>query len=191
MLEELLRRWMVRRNPWLIVGGLAVLILAFWILMPPKKDLFPMPDVHIPLDTEGYERDLQEIEYCKDQETCRRFESKGEKICRQTLEGHFHRPFSPIRPDWLKNESTGRNLEIDCYNEDLKLGVEYNGIQHYYWKENSNFGLSYDDFLRLQERDKIKAQKCSERGVKLIVVPYTVKHEMIPQYLINKLTQND
>jgi hypothetical protein len=35
--------------------------------------------------------------------------------------------FKSVRPGWLENPLTGRNLELDCYNEYLKLALEYNG----------------------------------------------------------------
>ena len=60
-------------------------------------------------------------------------ESKGEKECRKVLENLFNKPFSKSRPDFLRNPVTGGNfnLELDCYNQELSLAVEYNGIQHY------------------------------------------------------------
>jgi hypothetical protein len=33
-----------------------------------------------------------------------------------------------VRPDFLKNPATGRNLEIDCFNNQLKIGLEYQGF---------------------------------------------------------------
>ena len=47
------------------------------------------------------------------------------------LEDIFKRPFYKIRPDFLRNDVTGYNLEIDLYNNDLKLAVEVQGDQHY------------------------------------------------------------
>src|SRR5579884_2904756 len=57
--------------------------------------------------------------------------SKGEEECRIVLEKIFKGyKFGPIRPDFLKNV-TGYNLELDCYCEELKLAVEFQGKQHY------------------------------------------------------------
>ena len=60
-------------------------------------------------------------------------DSKGEIECRRVLEHLFRRPFNKSRPDFLRNPVTGGNfnLELDCYNRDLRLAVEYNGAQHY------------------------------------------------------------
>ena len=61
------------------------------------------------------------------------------------------------RPDWLKY-TTGCNLELDYYCEELKLAFEYNGIQHY--KYSSKFhNNNIENFYKQQERDKFKKQK--------------------------------
>ena len=44
-----------------------------------------------------------------------------------------------------------------------------------------------DAFHNQQYRDKIKRDSCKKLGIKLIEVPYTVKHEDIPNFLNNEL----
>jgi len=113
-------------------------------------------------------------------------ESKGEAICRQTLQNIFNAPFPKVRPDFLFNSVTGENLEFDMYNKDYKLAVEYNGQQHY--KYNSFMhGGSKDKFYAQQYRDNMKKEICKKLGIRLIEVPYTVSHRDIPQFLIDKL----
>ena len=58
-------------------------------------------------------------------------QSKGELECRRVMEKLFKRPFPNRRPLFLLNNITGKKLEIDCCNEDVQIGVEYNGRQHY------------------------------------------------------------
>jgi len=55
--------------------------------------------------------------------------SKGETECRRVIESIFNKPFNKARPDFLRNMVTGGeyNLELDCYNNSLKIAVEYNG----------------------------------------------------------------
>lgn len=114
--------------------------------------------------------------------------SKGEKKCREVLEEIYGRPFKTVRPDFLKNPETGRNLELDCYNHELKIAVEYNGIQHYVWP---NFtGQSRDAFIKQLRRDKFKAKRCDEKGVYLIIVPYNVPNELIKDYITYYLPEN-
>jgi hypothetical protein len=113
--------------------------------------------------------------------------SKGEIICCQSLSEMFNKPFSSHRPNFLKNPETGRNLEIDCYNDELKMGVEYNGKHHYVWP---NFtGQTKESFIKQLERDKLKKELCDQNGVYLITVPYTVKHKDIKRYIEQYLYQ--
>jgi hypothetical protein len=120
--------------------------------------------------------------------------SKGEIECRRCLEKIFNKPFPNKRPDFLRNPVTSNyekdiNLEIDCYNEELRLGVEFQGIQHS--KYNKFFhGDSKEKFYNQRYRDVLKKHMCKDVGVTLIEVPYTVKTENIEQYLINELRKN-
>ena len=109
-------------------------------------------------------------------------ESKGEIECKRVAEKIFNRPFKKIRPDFLKSELTGKNLELDVYNEDLKLAIEYNGQQHYQYSKffHKNGEI---DFQKQLQRDKFKEQKCKEHGIRLISVPYLVKQDEIEGYI--------
>jgi len=120
-------------------------------------------------------------------------ESKGEVECRRVLEEFFSRPFSKDRPDFLRNPVTSNgldsnNLELDCYNPELKLAVEYNGIQHY--KYIPYFHKSKDAFQNQKYRDYMKKEICEKNGITLIEVPYTVKVPEIKSFLLNKLSNN-
>jgi len=116
-----------------------------------------------------------------------KFVSKGERMCREIMEKLYGVPFASVRPDWLRNPETGEKLELDCYNEELKLAVEYNGIQHYSWPNFTN--QSQEQFVNQIRRDSFKMDVCDKNGVYLIVVPYTVKHEEISSYIISHLPE--
>ena len=109
-------------------------------------------------------------------------ESKGEIECKRVAEKIFNRPFKKIRPDFLKSELTGKNLELDVYNEDLKLAIEYDGIQHYKYVPHFHKN-GEEDFQKQLQRDKFKEEKCKENGIKLIRVPYLVKQDEIEGYI--------
>ncbi len=113
------------------------------------------------------------------------FESKGEARTRAFLETYFRQPFGKVRPNFLNNDVTGGrfNMEIDCYNENLKLGVEYNGRQHYEY--TPHFHPTKDAFYNQKYRDKLKRIYCNERGITLIEIPYTEKN--IENWLQNEL----
>lgn len=112
-------------------------------------------------------------------------ESKGEAECRRVLQKIFGRPFISQRPDFLRNPVTGGefNLELDCYNPEMKLAVEYNGIQHY--KYTPYFHRNHDQFTNQKYRDDMKRRMCKDNGVYLIEVPYTVKLPDIEEFIIN------
>lgn len=118
-------------------------------------------------------------------------ESKGEKECRRVMEKIFKKPFPKIRPNFLRNTVTSGeengdiNLEIDCYNDQLKIGVEYSGIQHY--KYTPFFHKNKEAFYNQKYRDEMKRVKCKENGILLIEVPYTVRLEDIEGFLRSRV----
>lgn len=112
-------------------------------------------------------------------------ESNGERISRRVFEYLFKKPFVKVRPDFLKNPETGRNLELDGYNEELKIAFEYNGMQHYCFPHVYN--KTKKDFEQQLRRDKFKLEKCNEHGIYLIIIPYSVPHENILHYVWHKL----
>jgi Ca2+/Na+ antiporter len=110
---------------------------------------------------------------------------KHETRCRIILENLFKSPFISIRPDFLKYPKTGKNLELDMYNEDLKLALEYDGIHHRKFTEF--FHKTEQDFFDQQDRDNFKEERCKELGIVLIRVPDTVKFEDLEDYIKNEL----
>lgn len=113
-----------------------------------------------------------------------KFVSRGERECRRVAEQFFGKPFVSVRPEFLVNPVTGRALEIDCYNDELKIGIEYNGRQHYNYIKTMH--PNYEAFLNLRYRDYIKELLCRVNGVALVKVPYTQEHN-IETYLTDKL----
>ena len=114
-------------------------------------------------------------------------DSSGETECRRVMAKIFNKSFLKARPDFLRNPVTGNtfNLELDCYDESLKLAVEYNGRQHYdyipYFHKNN------DRFLNQKYRDDMKRRICKEMGITLIEVPFTVEIKEIEDFLRSAL----
>jgi hypothetical protein len=114
-------------------------------------------------------------------------ESKGELECKQVLESTFGKKFIKIRPKFLMNTETGKPLELDLYNPELKIAVEYSGEQHY--RYIPYFHKTYNHFIKQQERDELKRELCKKNDICLIEVPYNV--ENIKNFLINELKKNN
>jgi hypothetical protein len=113
---------------------------------------------------------------------------KYQNLCCQALEEIFQKPFSSVRPAWLRNPETNGTLEIDCYNDELKIGVEYNGMQHYVYP--NIYHKTQEEFIKLVRRDQYKHNKCDENGVYLITVPYNVPQHKIKEYITSFLPEN-
>ena len=113
---------------------------------------------------------------------------KNEEKCREIIEKIYNKPFKKIRPNFLKNPKTGRNLELDMYNEELNIAVEYNGIQHRTYAPY--FHKSLDDYNSQVERDIFKSKKCLDYGITLIIVPDTVRYHEIEDHIIKELKRN-
>lgn len=112
---------------------------------------------------------------------------KNEDKCRQIFEDIFKKPFPKIRPDFLKNKKSGKNLELDGYNKDLNLAFEYQGAQHYNF--TPYFHKTQEDFAEQVYRDKLKQEICDEKGIMLVTIPYNVPYEDLRDYIELKLSQ--
>ena len=172
--KDLEREW--KKSAWeYMVSGSLIVIIILWFFNDKKGSY----SSHFVCHSLGGGR--PKLQYHEK----KRNESKGETITRNVLQKLFRRPFISIRPNFLINDVTGQNLEIDCYNDELKLGVEYNGSQHE--KYNKFFHKNYEHFRNQQYRDSIKALKCKAEGITLVSIPSYIPHHKIENYLRNKL----
>lgn len=89
----------------------------------------------------------------------------GQERTRKIFQEVFKEEFKSIRPDWLKNPLTGKNLELDGYSEKLNIAFEFQGRQH------SSSNTQYqDDYEKQKQRDEIKKKICQEKNVLLIEI---------------------
>ena len=125
--------------------------------------------------------------------------SKGEAECRRVLSRIYAREFKTVRPDWLRSTETGRNLELDCYdeiplstlgyNDDgiVAIACEYQGRQHSV--QVPMMQANESQFHTQQWNDEYKRRLCEIHGVHLILVPYTVKLPDIKRHIIAQLAE--
>ena len=113
---------------------------------------------------------------------------KTENDCCLILSDIYGKPFKTTRPNWLKNPETNGTLELDCYNEEIKVAAEYNGIQHYVYP--NPFHKTYDEFISLVRRDQFKLKQCDKNGVYLISIPYNIPKSKLREYITHFLPEN-
>ena len=109
----------------------------------------------------------------------------NEQLCRSFFEKHFNSSFPSSRPKWLRDKSR-IPLQLDGYNEFLKIAFEYQGSQHY--NSNAYYNrFSKKLFKEQQERDLLKKDLCKKYGIKLFIIPYTIfgKNDKYEKKLIN------
>ena len=59
-------------------------------------------------------------------------------------------------------------MELDMYNDEHKIAVEYNGAHHYEYP--NDYHTCIDDFNKQVQRDREKAVICVQQGVRLLIV---------------------
>lgn len=162
-------------EPWtlFVIGAVLFLFIYFFFLKDGKKH-----------DFVGLSKDLLSLLKKK-----RRIQKKNEQRCREVLERIYQAPFSACRPSFLKSPWTGRNLELDCYNPNMKLAAEYDGQQHYKYTPYFHRKGEYQ-FHEQVKRDKWKEQKCKELGITLIRIPYTVKYRDLERFIKKELKKH-
>lgn len=109
-------------------------------------------------------------------------ESKGEKLFRETLERIVGAKFPKAMPEWLVNPYTGYTMELDGYNEDLKLAFEYNGEPHFNVKKTFEKSSAV-----AQKKDDLKIQICGYYKVKLLVPTYKLKPKYYKDWIKTQL----
>jgi len=110
-----------------------------------------------------------------------------EKLCCKILSEIYTSKFEKHRPEWLKNPYTGKSLELDCYNVEYGVALEYNGIQHY--KFPNPFHKTEEEFIMQKQRDIAKKYMCESKGILLIEVPYYIPSENLKKYIENKILE--
>jgi hypothetical protein len=95
-------------------------------------------------------------------------EGRGERITRTFFNQLFNGKFEKVRPSWLIGPK-GHLLELDGYDENLKIAFEHHGKHHY--EMIDFFHKNSDDFALRLSADQIKREMCRNNDVLLIEIP--------------------
>ncbi|MBW4540734.1 MAG: hypothetical protein KME43_16525 [Myxacorys chilensis ATA2-1-KO14] len=106
---------------------------------------------------------------------------KSETETRRIFEELCNAKFPKSRPSWLKSNK-GTSLELDGYNQDLKIAFEYQGEYHYM---EVPIHQQRRTLVEIQRTDQLKEDLCQRYGVTLIQVPYWEKGSK--QFIIERL----
>ena len=118
--------------------------------------------------------------------------SLGERIVRAYFEQIFNKSFPTLRPAWLINPKTNKLLELDGFNEELKIAFEHQGSQHFNLKTHmikNKEKLEYRKYL-----DSLKKELCKNKNVILIEIPEIyvfLKLENLKEYLKKEFIKNN
>tara|TARA_Y100000588_G_scaffold341113_1_gene384911 strand:+ start:35 stop:1438 length:1404 start_codon:yes stop_codon:yes gene_type:complete len=118
-------------------------------------------------------------------------QSTGERLCREVFEQLFEKEFPNTRPSWLLMSGIKKPLELDGYNEELKIAFEHQG----YFHENKSKILAGEKRVSAtKKRDSFKLEACKKRNIILIQIPEVgrlVKAKDLIMFIIDKLKKNN
>jgi hypothetical protein len=111
--------------------------------------------------------------------------SKLEADVIKILEDITARKFDQAHPDWLREGSTP--LELDGYNESMKLAIEVQGPGHIKPLPDE----TYEKYQKRVARDVYKRELCAQHGVHLIAIDYRISLANVGAYLRSRLYDID
>lgn len=113
--------------------------------------------------------------------------NSGKEICRIHFEYLFAKPFPAVKPLWLKN-SKGNLMELDGYNDELKMAFEYSGKEHYQFMQQ--YHKSMDQLEERIENEKLKYELCRQQNITVIEVPHSIPFKKLKEYLLNQIPKS-
>lgn len=118
---------------------------------------------------------------------CGIHQSYGEEKIAAILEEHNITYIREYNFQDLTGKS-GHPLFFDFYLPDYNICIEYDGIQHFEYRENSNWQTP-KTFQESQQRDRQKDLYCAEHNIGLIRIPYTDFNDIDSNYLFARIEE--
>jgi len=114
----------------------------------------------------------------------------SEEKTRQCIELIFNDTFPSI---WgvIRKSTTNRIMQLDGYNNKLKIAFEYQGEQHYSWQDcrGTTEEKKKQIFSKVIKNDQEKLKLCNEKNIHLITIKYFEKYKEDKQYLIHVINE--
>jgi len=108
--------------------------------------------------------------------------TKSEANVIRMLEDLTGASFPTVNPNWLRWK--GRTLELDGYNEKLKIALEFSGPLHTKWFPERE---PYEKYFDRVVKDIVKLRVCKKNNVNLIVVDMILPSKHWRDYLESRL----
>lgn len=86
------------------------------------------------------------------------------------------------------NPLTNRKLKFDFYISDFNTCIEYDGEQHFFYRDTSDWNTK-ENFEKTVYRDNIKNLYCQNKNIGLIRIPYTEYENITEKYILDYLLQ--
>lgn len=113
--------------------------------------------------------------------------SKGESLIKHILDNcNIYYEVQKTFNDCI-NPKTNKKLRFDFYIPDYNCCIEYDGIQHFEYKENTASWNNKINFEKTIERDNLKSIYCKNHNINLIRIPYLDFNKIDEKYLIKKI----
>jgi len=108
--------------------------------------------------------------------SCGCLKSKGELLISRLLQ-EYQIPFEEQKSFSTCRYPNGYLAKFDFY-VDNKYLIEYDGEQHFYYKNNPHTWNTLENYQKIKEYDNYKNQWCKENNIPLIRIPYTKINEL-------------
>lgn len=97
--------------------------------------------------------------------------NKSENRTREMLEYLLGYKFEKAYPEWLINDLTNRQMELDGFNLKKSVAFEFQGKQHYELRKWNDI----NSLKQIQYRDELKKKLCKDNNVILLIIDESSK----------------